>query len=129
VCEKSGVPAPKPVFLQDNVLVMGFLGEGDLPYPTLVQTVCEERHLDMILESMRKLYLAGLVHGDLSEYNVMIGNDGTAYLIDWGQGVVLAHPKSTEFLERDVRNILNFFRKFGFSRDFDETIAWIISKD
>ncbi|VVC01342.1 RIO-type serine/threonine-protein kinase Rio1 [uncultured archaeon] len=128
ICEKSGVPAPKPIFLQNNVLVLGFLGEQDLPYPTLVQTVAEERFLDDILESVRKLYKAGLVHGDLSEYNVMIGNDGTAYLIDWGQGVVLAHPKAEEFLERDVRNVLNFFRKFGFAGENEKTMEWIRSE-
>lgn len=122
ICERAGVHAPKPVILQGNVLVMGFLGEGELPYPNLVQTVCEEKFLDRIIENTRKMYKAGLVHADLSEYNVMMGNDGTPYFIDFGQGVVLAHPKAEEFLERDVRNILNFFKKFGFGRDFDETM-------
>ncbi len=125
ICELAGVPAPKPVFLHNNVLVMSFLGEGELPYPTLVQTVCEERFLDSILENVRKMYKAGLVHADLSEYNVMIGNDGTAYLIDFGQGVVLGHPKAEEFLERDVRNILTFFRKFGFERDYENVLRYV----
>lgn len=125
ICENAGVNAPKPFFLEGNVLVMGFLGEGELPYPTLVQTVCEERFLDKIIENVRKMYKAGLVHADLSEYNIMMGTDGTPYLIDFGQGVVLAHPKAEEFLERDVKNVLNFFRKFGFGRDFEEVMKRI----
>ncbi len=129
VCERAGIPAPKPLFLEGNVLVMGFLGEEGLPYPQLVQTVCEGRFLDSILENVRKLYGAGLVHADLSEYNVMMGNDGTAYFIDLGQGVVLAHPKAMEYLERDVLNILNFFKKFGFARDFAATMKFILEKD
>lgn len=122
LCESAGVHAPKPIFLIGNVLVMSFLGEGDLPYPQLIQTICEERFLDSILEDVKKMHKAGLVHADLSEYNVMVSPDGVPYLIDFGQGVVLAHPKAQEFLERDVRNVLNFFRKFGFGRDFDETM-------
>ncbi len=125
ICEGAGVPAPKPVFLEGNVLVMGFLGEGELPYPTLIQTVCEEKFLDVIIGNIRKMYKAGLVHADLSEYNIMVGNDGTPYLIDFGQGVVIAHPKAEEFLERDVRNVLNFFKKFGFDRDFESALKSI----
>ena len=125
ICEKAGVSAPKPIFLQGNVLVMGFLGESGLPYPQLVQTVCEEKFLDSILADVRRLYGAGLVHADLSEYNIMVGNDGTTYLIDFGQGVVLAHPKAEEFLERDVRNVIKFFAKSGVVRDLEEELKKI----
>lgn len=125
LCERAGVSAPKPFFMDGNVLVMSFLGEADLPYPQLVQTVCEERFLDDIIENMRKMYVAKLVHADLSEYNVMIANDGKAFLIDFGQGVVLSHPMAEKFLERDVLNILNFFRKFGFDRDAEKVLRYI----
>ncbi|MFN7088855.1 MAG: serine protein kinase RIO, partial [Candidatus Paceibacteria bacterium] len=126
-CERATIPAPKPLFLVGNVLVMSFLGDNKVPFPTLAEVVCEERHLISILENMRKLYKSGLVHADLSEYNIMIGNDGTTYFIDFGQGVVLAHPKAREFLERDLSNIINFFKKFGFSRDFEKELEKIIS--
>ncbi|MBU0586772.1 serine protein kinase RIO [Candidatus Micrarchaeota archaeon] len=125
LCEKAGVHAPKPLFIQDNVLVMQFLGEEGLPYPTLGQTVCEERFLQPILDDIRRMYKAGLVHADLSEYNIMVANDGTPYLIDFGQGVVLAHPKAEEYLERDVRNVLKFFSKFGFKRDEEKELKKI----
>ncbi|MEW6528899.1 MAG: serine protein kinase RIO [Candidatus Micrarchaeota archaeon] len=122
ICERAGVNAPKPFFLEGNVLIMSFLGEGGLPYPKLVHTVCEEHFLDAIIENIKKMYKAKLVHADLSEHNIMIANDGTPYLIDFGQGVVLSHPKAEEFLERDVKNIVNFFKKFGFVRDFNEML-------
>lgn len=127
MCERAGVHAPKPFIVEGNVLVMGFLGEGELPYPQLIQTVCEKRFLHSILEEVRKLYSAGLVHADLSEYNIMIANNGTPYLIDFGQGVVLSHPKAREFLERDVRNVVNFFRKFGFEMEFQKALDYIRS--
>ncbi|MFA5077731.1 MAG: serine protein kinase RIO [Candidatus Micrarchaeia archaeon] len=127
ICEKAGVHAPKPVILEGNAVVMDFLGDEKLPYPRLIQTICEERQMRMVLEDMRKLYRAGLVHADLSEYNILVANDGTTWLIDWGQGVPLAHPKALEFLERDVRNVLSYFRKFGFGMDFEEALKFIKS--
>lgn len=127
LCERAGVHAPKPISVDGNVLVLEFLGKGGLPYPQLIQTVTEERFLHAILEEIRKLYAAGLVHADLSEYNIMIANDSTPYLIDFGQAVVLSHPKAQEFLERDVRNIVNFFGKFGFKIKFEKAMDYIFS--
>lgn len=125
ICERAGVHAPKPIFLEGNVLVISFLGEKGLPYPMLNQTICEEKFIEPIVENIAKMYNAGLVHADLSEYNIMIGNDATPYFIDFGQGVMVRHPKAKEFLERDVKNVLNFFKKFGIEKDFEETIKKI----
>jgi RIO kinase 1 len=125
ICEKAGVHAPKPYFITQNVLIMGFLGEGDLPYPTMnmVGPLHGEKDLDSILEDVRKMYKAGLVHADLSEYNVMMGD--IPYLIDFGQGVVLRHPSAERFLERDVAIILKYFSKYGVTRDLDKTLKWV----
>ncbi len=125
VCEKAGVHAPKPYYITDNVLVMGFLGEGDLPYPTMnmVGPLHGEKDLDSILDDLRKMHRAGLVHADLSEYNVMMGD--VPYLIDFGQGVVLRHPRAERFLERDVAIILKYFAKYGVKRDLEKTLKWI----
>ncbi|MDD5337775.1 MAG: serine protein kinase RIO [Candidatus ainarchaeum sp.] len=128
LCEQAGVRAPTPIILEGNAVVMGFLGGEKLPYPKLIQTICEERQLNMVLEDVKKLYAAGLVHADLSEYNILVANDGTTYMIDWGQGVPLAHPKALEFLERDVRNVLSYFKKFGVGMDFEEALAYVKSK-
>jgi RIO kinase 1 len=125
ICEKAGVHAPKPHYLTENVLVMGFLGEGDLPYPTInmVGPLHGAKDLDSILDDLRKMYKAGLVHADLSEYNIMMGD--VPYLIDFGQGVVLRHPRAERYLERDVAIILKYFEKYGIKRDLQETLKWI----
>ena len=125
ICEAAKVHAPTPVYLLDNVVVMDFLGEGGLPYPTMnLVGPRGEKDLDSLLADIRKMYKAGLVHADISEYNVLMAAE-VPYLIDFGQGVVLGHPKAMEFLERDVRNILHYFAKFGFKRDLQKTLAWI----
>ncbi|MFH1222337.1 MAG: serine protein kinase RIO [Candidatus Micrarchaeota archaeon] len=125
ICEAAKVHSPRPVYLLDNVVVMDFLGEGGLPYPTMnVVGPRGEKDLDSVLKDIKKMYKAGLVHADISEYNLMLGADAP-YLIDFGQGVVLGHPKAMEFLERDVRNLLHYFERLGIKRDLQKTLAWI----
>ncbi len=125
ICEKAGVSAPKPYYLLRHVLVMSFLGQGELPYPTLnmVGPLHGEEDLESILADIKRMYKAGLVHADLSEYNIMLGD--VPYLIDFGQGVVTRHPNAERFLERDVSNILRYFSKFGISREKEKTLEWI----
>jgi serine/threonine-protein kinase RIO1 len=81
------------------------------------------KDLDSILDDLRKMHRAGLVHADLSEYNIMMGD--VPYLIDFGQGVVLRHPRAERFLERDVAIILKYFAKYGVKRDLQEALKWI----
>ncbi len=127
ICENAGVHSPKPIFVDKNVIVMTFIGEGELPYPTMnILGPTKESELDSIISDMKKMYFAGLVHTDLSEYNVLLAKDAP-YLIDFGQAVVTRHPRAKEFLERDVRNILHYFAKFGYKKDFDETMSYISS--
>lgn len=125
ICREAGVNAPRPVYLLGRIVVMGFLGEGDLPYPTMsmVGPLHGERDLDSILEDVRKMYRAGLVHADLSEYNILVGP--VPYLIDFGQGVITRHPAAERFLERDVSIILRFFERNGIRRDLKKTMEWI----
>jgi RIO kinase 1 len=125
ICQKAGVHSPKPYYIINRILVMQFLGEGELPYPTMIMVgpLHGEKDLDSILEDIRKMYLAGLVHADLSEYNILMGD--VAYLIDFGQGVITRHPNAEKFLERDVSIILKYFGKYGIKRDFDQVMKWI----
>lgn len=130
ICEATGINAPRPLYMQRHVLVMSFIGEAEsgLPYQTM--NMCGPRgesDLDSVLGNIKKMYRAGLVHSDISEYNIMMSESPT--LIDFGQGVILSHPRADEFLERDVRNILNYFAKHGIKRDFDKTMEWIKEKD
>jgi RIO kinase 1 len=125
ICQKAGVRAPRPYYVLNRVLVMDFLGEGELPYPTMnmVGPLHGGSDLELILEDVKKMYRAGLVHADLSEYNVMLGP--VPYLIDFGQGVVTRHPNAERFLERDVSIILRYFEKYSVKRDLEEVLRWI----
>ncbi len=115
---EAGVNVPRPYSYLRNVLLMEFIGEDEIPAPTLVEIGKEMRELDvdsifeLIIKDVKKLYWrAELVHADLSEYNIMYL--GKPYFIDMGQSVLTSHPKALEYLRRDVKNITRFFSKFG----------------
>ena len=127
--QEAGVRAPKPFAIEKNVLVMQYIGE-DKPAERLLKSRLEdpEKTFREIIKQMRRLYKAGFVHADLSEYNILMLK-GQPYLIDFGQGVLLKHPKAKEFLERDVRIICTFFRKLGVECDEDWTLNEIRGKN
>lgn len=105
-----GIAAPEPISQNRHVVVMSMI-EGarltdwkEFPHP--------ERVLKEILRNVRKLYLkAHVIHGDLSEYNVILKPDMHVLIIDWPQYVTTDHPNVQELLERDVHNVLHYFRR------------------
>ncbi len=124
---EAGVNVPKPIKHFKNIILMRFIGEDEKPAPTLAdlgnelkELVDVERLFDEVVENMKKLYSkAELVHADLSEYNIMLFED-KPWFIDMGQSVLIDHPMAMSYLERDIRNVLRFFRKFGIRMDVDE---------
>jgi RIO kinase 2 len=70
------------------------------------------RVLDMIVETIEIAYKkVGIVHGDLSEYNVLVTQDLEPYIIDWPQFVYKDDPSADELLRRDIEYITSFFRR------------------
>ncbi|MET1159847.1 MAG: serine protein kinase RIO [Thermoprotei archaeon] len=114
---EAGVKVPKPIAFMNNVLVMEFLGEEGKRYPLLIEVYKDLEYEDLlriynlILDEIEKIVCrAKLVHGDLSEYNVVVKPDIDIAIIDVSQAVDLDHPSAYEFLVRDVENINRFFR-------------------
>ena len=106
-----GIAVPKPLVFDRNILVMEFLGENEQAYPQLRVADLPDpaRTYTELMEALRTLWQeAKLVHGDLSEYNILFGR-GKAYLIDMGQAVPPDHPHSIIFLRRDVEQLNRFF--------------------
>lgn len=113
IAEEAGILAPKPYMANGSILAMEFIGDGNgVPAPQLKDARLKnpEKFLDIVIEQMRKLHKKELVHADLSEFNILVQR-GRPYFIDMGQAVVLKHPNADMFLERDIRNILNYFSK------------------
>ncbi|SNR59245.1 serine/threonine-protein kinase Rio1 [Halorubrum vacuolatum] len=123
---KAGVRVPEPIAVQRNVLVMELVGHADDRARRLSEVTVEnpETAYGVVREYMRRLYRAGLIHGDLSEYNMII-HDGELVVIDLGQAVTVHHPNAGEFLERDCVNVANFFTRAGHSVSPDDLRAYV----
>ncbi|MFH7880949.1 MAG: serine protein kinase RIO [Candidatus Aenigmatarchaeota archaeon] len=125
---ENGVNCPEPIAIYNNVLVMSFIGENGIPAPTLEQAKNEDLDWDVlykqIIEEIRKMVNADLIHSDLSSYNILVYDK--AYIIDFSHAVTKRHPLSFEFLKRDVENINDFFKKKGVEVDenFVESLRW-----
>ncbi|XP_059444632.1 uncharacterized protein LOC132176444 [Corylus avellana] len=113
----AGIRCPTPILLRLHVLVMEFIGKAGWAAPRLKDAALSldrlrEGYMEMII-AMRTLYQkCKLVHGDLSEYNVLYF-EGHLYIIDVSQSVDLDHPHALEFLRQDCVHIYDFFRKHG----------------
>ncbi|MCS7368749.1 MAG: serine protein kinase RIO [archaeon GBS-70-058] len=123
-----GVRVPKPITVKGNVLVMEFVGVDGVPAPLLKDYTPTDidAFFKVLMDYVSRLYCkARLVHGDLSEYNVMVF-DESPVLIDFGQAVDLAHPLAEELLVRDIKNLLNFFSRKGVETpDLEEALIWV----
>ncbi|MFC2175160.1 serine protein kinase RIO [archaeon] len=110
---RAGCRVPKPVFSLNNILIMQFIG-GEFGAPLLKDVELDEpsQVYDLLAEDMKKLYAAGLIHADLSEFNVLWWQE-KPWIIDIGQGVPLSHPKADDFLKRDCENVGKYFKKLG----------------
>jgi len=126
----AGVRVPTPIAVQRNVLVMELIGEATDPAPTLHDVTLENpaTAYDVVREYMQRLFGAGLVHGDLSEYNIVV-HDGELTIIDVGQAVTVHHGNAAEFLRRDCENVAAFFSRQGVDADPDALYDHVTSVD
>lgn len=113
---EAGVSVPRPYVHIKNVVLMQFIGENEVPAPTLVEVAKDIKDiasetLEEVLGNVKILYKrAELVHADLSEYNIMLHDK--VYLIDLSQAVLINHPKADFYLRRDLKNVARFFSKY-----------------
>ncbi len=110
---EGDVKVPIPITFKNNVLVEEFIGEDD-PAPMLKDSIPKnkKKFFDKIVENMKNLYKAGLVHTDLSAFNILNFKENPVF-IDMSQTTTLESPRAEEFLSRDVKNVCSFFNKIG----------------
>ncbi|MCK9513308.1 MAG: serine protein kinase RIO [Pigmentiphaga sp.] len=118
VLANAGVRVPTPYDFHEGVLLMELVtDEAGEPAPRLNDLALSEEeanrfHADLIRQVVRML-CAGIVHGDLSEYNVLVDSDGPV-IIDLPQAVdAAANNNARRMLERDVANLATYFGQFS----------------
>lgn len=135
----AGIPSPEPIYLRSHVLVMSFLGDRkgwSAPRLRDIQFDASDVHSKwqslyfQVIGYMRSMYqVCRLVHGDLSEYNMLYHED-KAWIIDVSQSVEHDHPRSLEFLRMDVKNVSNFFSRQGVTTMSEQTVfGFIVAAD
>ena len=114
----AGVRVPKPYNFHDGVLLMELVTDehGDaaprLNDVAFAPDVARRHHATLLVEVVRML-CAGVVHGDLSEFNILLAGDGPV-IIDLPQAVDAAgNNHAARMLLRDVGNLRNFFGGFA----------------
>ena len=134
----AGIHCPEPVEVRENVLVMGFLGDKEGWYVYITVSLNESVIIDSfhdrasprlkdaqipsssypalyqeLILSVRKMYhQCKLIHADLSEYNILY-HENHLFIIDVSQSVEQDHPNAFDFLRKDLKNIEEFFGRFG----------------
>jgi len=120
VNKRSNIFAPEALTFKDHVVVMSFVGSDGVPAPQLREvpraslTVADwtSAYLDTIAIIHSLYHDCKLVHGDLSEYN-LLRHEGDTWAIDFGQAVDTSHPDHIAFMLRDIQTVNNFFEKCG----------------
>ncbi len=115
---KAGVRVPTPHGCFDGVLIMDLItdAEGHVAPRLNDVNMSKEQALEdhaVILRDVVKMLCAGLVHGDLSEFNVLVDDYGPV-IIDLPQAVdAAANNHAKTMLERDVNNMRNYYAQFA----------------
>lgn len=114
----AGVRVPKPYNFIEGVLLMELVTDEDgsaaprLNDLELTREQALEYH-SLLIREVVKMLCAGLVHGDLSEYNILVDSDGPV-IIDLPQAVdAAANNNAGRMLERDVANLADYFGRFA----------------
>jgi RIO kinase 2 len=120
----AGVSVPKPIYHNRHTVVMQRIEGHQLS--EMSQLDDPESFLDDIIENIRKAYKIGVIHADLSEFNIIISDEGAVFIIDWPQYIPSNHPNAGEILERDVKNVLTYFhRKFKVEKNLEKVLRVI----
>lgn len=114
----AGVRVPQPYGFYEGVLLMELLtDEHGEPAPRLndlqfTEELARQYHQFLIRQVVRML-CAGIIHGDLSEYNILVDSKGPV-IIDLPQAIdAAANNNARKMLERDVNNLSTYFGQFA----------------
>jgi len=125
-----GLPVPYPVQIDGTEILMEWISHDGETAPRLAQMRPEPRllasYFDQLRDAMATLVQAGLVHGDLSAYNLLAAGERLV-VIDLPQMVDLAgNPAGFDFLQRDCANVCGWFRSRGLEVDEHDLFGELI---
>jgi RIO kinase 1 len=126
----AGVSVPYPVQKLDNELMLELIGSTEQLAPRLVHARLDRPELGrawaQLVEAMHAMVHCGIVHGDLSPYNIL-WDHGRVVIIDLPQSVdPISHPDGLALLDRDVTNVTNWFGRRGVDCDASDLYSSLL---
>ena len=118
---RAGGAVPEPLAANENAILMGYQGDEKQAAPALQEVRLGKREAQKlfreVLRNVELLLQHGLVHGDLSAYNILYW-EGRITLIDFPQvASVHANRNARAILERDVKRVCQYFARQGVPTD------------
>jgi serine/threonine-protein kinase RIO1 len=133
-CFKAGMRVPTPIGRVGYYLTQRFIGDGIEPAPQLRNVILEdpETVLDQILDDYLIMYRdVNYIHGDLSAYNILWWQN-KPWIIDMPQAVKVGPwsdmKQVVSLLRRDIVNVLQYFKKYGITRDPNHIVDVFLSE-
>ena len=125
---KLNLNTPKPIGYNRHIVVMSYLRGKELVYYKSIKN--PDKIFNRIIKQMEIIYQkANIIHGDLGEFNIVLDEKGNILIIDWLQWIPSDHPNATSILERDIRNVCNYFqKKYKVESDTNKIIASFYKK-
>lgn len=125
-----GAAVPYPVQVGETEVLMEFIGEGRVAAPRLAQVRASRDELrdlfHQVVDFMHTLAFAGLAHGDLSPYNLLVHRERVV-AIDLPQVVdVVANPNGFDLLHRDCVNVCDWFTRQRLECDAEDLFAQLV---
>lgn len=127
----AGVSVPYPVERTEDGVLMEFIGDAGAAAPRLAQARLTDADLAdawaQLHASLRSLTAAGLVHADLSPYNLLWWGERLV-VIDVPQAVEFAtNPDAPDLLHRDLENVAAWFSRRGAPVDVEKTFVELLA--
>jgi RIO kinase 1 len=123
------VRVPTPITSYKNVLIESFIGD-EIPAPKLKDEIPEnpEDFFEDLIENVEKLvFNAKVIHGDLSEYNILNYKERPV-IIDFSQSLPAYSPQAYQLLKRDLEKVEKFFKKYLKEDKVKEKINKILNR-
>jgi RIO kinase 1 len=127
-----GASVPYPVQVHDTEVLMEFIGDGRVAAPRLAQVRADAAELrdlfHQVADFMHTLARAGLAHGDLSPYNLLV-HEGRVVAIDLPQVVdLVSNPQGFDLLHRDCVNVCEWFTRRRLECDAEQLFGELVGE-
>jgi RIO kinase 1 len=130
-CWALGLPVPYPVQIDGTELLMEWITHDGETAPRLAQTRPDPEllasYFDQLRDALALMVQDGIVHGDLSAYNILAAGDRLV-IIDLPQVVdLVGNPAGMDFLMRDCANVCTWFRSRGLAVDEQDLFGELLA--